>query len=334
MKKDFLIYKLHFTTPLHLGDARDDYSISLKSVASDTMYAALTSSLAKIGKAIPPNGDLGFTISSLFPFYQKDTKSNTVLFFPRPYKKININIEDPLVNAKMIKRIAWLDVDYFNKVINNEDIFLEHASLNTEYLTDKVIDEKFIMSDVSPRVKVPRDYSVIKDATPFYMDRIYFKDYSGLYFIVSGDVNLLNTALDILQYEGIGTDRNVGNGQFIYDTDHIVIDLPIEKDTQFALSLSMFIPESKKQLKTMLTGENVGYDLARRGGWITTPPFNTYRKNAIYAFTHGSVFSKKMVNTVEIMGKIVDLSPDKEDVVDVGHSIWRNGKSFFVPIVV
>ena len=94
MKKDFLIYKLHFTTPLHLGDARDDYSISLKSVSSDTMYAALTASLAKIGKAIPPNGDLGFTISSLFPFYQKDTKSKTVLFFPRPYKKININIED------------------------------------------------------------------------------------------------------------------------------------------------------------------------------------------------------------------------------------------------
>jgi hypothetical protein len=71
MKETFLIYKLHFTTPLHLGDARDDYSVSLKSIASDTMYAALTACLAKIGKEIPPDGDLGFTIRKpgnfLFP---------------------------------------------------------------------------------------------------------------------------------------------------------------------------------------------------------------------------------------------------------------------------
>jgi CRISPR-associated protein Csm4 len=334
MKEDFLIYKLHFTMPLHLGDVRDDYSISLKSVASDTMYAALTACLAKIGREIPPNGDLGFSISSLFPFYQKDAESETVYFLPRPYKKLNLNVDDPLGNAKNIKKIAWIDADYFNKVINNEDIFLEGAFFKKEYLTDKVIDEMFIASDVSPRVKVPRDYSIIKDATPFYMDRVYFKDYSGLYFIVRGAVNLLNSALDVLQYEGIGTDRNVGNGQFIYETDHIEIDLPNESQTYYALSLSMFIPESQKQLSAMLAGEKAGYDFARRGGWITTPPFNTYRKNAIYAFTHGSVFSMKMDNTVEIKGKIVDLSPDKEKVVDVGHRIWRNGKSFFVPIVV
>ena len=37
----FSIYKLHFTTPVHLGDMRDDYGISLKAMASDTMYAAL-----------------------------------------------------------------------------------------------------------------------------------------------------------------------------------------------------------------------------------------------------------------------------------------------------
>lgn len=334
MKEFFSICKLHFTTPLHLGDARDDYSVSLKSIASDTMYAALTACLSKIGKAIPPNGDLGFTISSLFPFYQKDAESEAVYFFPRPYKKLNLNVDDHPGNAKNIKKIAWIDVDYFNKAINNEDFFLDGTSLKKEYLTDKGIDKEFIKSGVSPRVKVPRDYSIIKDAIPFYMDRVYFKDYSGLYFIVGGAVNLLSTALDVLQYEGIGTDRNVGNGQFIYDTDRIEIDLPNESQTHYALSLSMFIPESKKQLSAMLAGEKVGYDFARRGGWITTPPFNTYRKNAIYAFTHGSVFSMKMESKVEIKGKIVDLSPDKEKVVDVGHCIWRNGKSFFVPVVV
>ena len=58
-KRKFTIYKLHFTSPLHIGDARDDYSVSLKTIASDTMYAALTSCLAKLGESIPPKGDLG-----------------------------------------------------------------------------------------------------------------------------------------------------------------------------------------------------------------------------------------------------------------------------------
>lgn len=334
MKEDFSIYKLHFTTPLHLGDARDDYSISLKSIASDTMYAALTACLAKIGKVIPPDGNLGFTISSLFPFYQKDAISEAVYFFPRPYKKLNLKVDDLIGNVKKIKKIAWIDTDYFNKVINHEDFFLDSASLKKEYLTDKNIDENFVNSVVSPRVKVPRDYSIVKDATPFYMDRVYFRDYSGLYFIVYGDINLLHSALDVLQYEGIGTDRNVGNGKFTYKADSIQIDLPDERKSNYVLSLSLFIPESKEQLQTMLVGEKTGYDFVRRGGWITTPPFNNYRKNAIYAFTHGSVFSMRVEKNIEIKGKIVDLSPDKENVVNVGHSIWRNGKSLFVPIVV
>ncbi|KAA6311035.1 hypothetical protein EZS27_037765, partial [termite gut metagenome] len=40
-----------------------------------------------------------------------------------------------------------------------------------------------------------------------------FKDYSGLFFVVLGDdTSLLDAAMEVLQHEGIGTDRNVGNG--------------------------------------------------------------------------------------------------------------------------
>ena len=62
------IYKLHFTTPLHLGDSRDGYDVSLKTIHSDTMYAAITSALAKMGYEIPNDGDLGVAISRLSPF--------------------------------------------------------------------------------------------------------------------------------------------------------------------------------------------------------------------------------------------------------------------------
>jgi CRISPR-associated protein Csm4 len=233
--------------------------------------------------------------------------------------------------SKSLKKIQWLDLAFFNKLINNEPIVIDcEKYIQGEYLTEKMIDRDFIFSQVSPRVEVSRTG---EDANPFYMDRIYFKDYSGLYFIVGGAINLLDAAMEVLQHEGIGTDRNVGNGFFTFDTDEIEIDCPNERETDYALSLSMFIPESEIQLKDMLAGENVSYDFARRGGWITTPPFNGYRKNVIYAFWHGSVFSLKLDDDVSTKGKIVDLKPEAPFGEQASeHPIWRTGKSIFIPI--
>lgn len=335
MKNTFSVYKLHFTSPLHLGDTRDDYSVSLKTVCSDTMYGALTSCLAKIGK-LPDNfdGDLGFTISSLFPFYQKDENSEAVYFLPKPLRS-TLPDKDKVGDRKKIKKVQWLDVDAFSKFIHGDSsIFEDTTHIHGEYLTSKEIDDDFISSQVSPRVVVPRNYAAEKDATPFYMDRIYFKGCSGLYFIMSGAVNLFNPAIELLQHEGIGTDRNVGNGFFTYSEDEIEIDCPSENDADYAVGLSMFIPKSEKQLKECLSGEKVGYDLVRRGGWITTPPFNTVRKSAIYAFTHGSVLSLQLDDDIQVEGKIEDLKPkwNNDASEPPMHPIYRNGKSFFIPI--
>jgi len=332
MKTKFSIYKLHFSTPLHLGDARDDYSVSMKSIYSDTLYAALTSCLAKIGKSIPDKGDLGFTISSLFPFYQKDKNSKAVYFFPKGYKKSEVsnNQVEELITAKDIKKIQWIDTDYFEeRISSNDNIYTDKDSIQGEYLTRKEIDKNFIHSEISPRVTVSRTSG--EDATPFYMDRLYFKGNSGLYFLVQGDTNLLDVAIDILQYEGIGTDRNVGNGFFTFSKDEIELEIP--ENSNYAMSLSLFIPESKEQLNGMLSGEKVGYDFVRRGGWITTPPFNSLRKSAIHAFMHGSVFSLENTDKVQIKGRMVDLKPQlSDDEQKLNHSIWRNGKALFIPV--
>ena len=68
----FKIFKLHFTAPLHISDPHDDLGNSQKVIHSDTLYAALMSCLAKRGESLPEDGDLGFTVSSLFPYFQKD----------------------------------------------------------------------------------------------------------------------------------------------------------------------------------------------------------------------------------------------------------------------
>ena len=182
--------------------------------------------------------------------------------------------------------MKWLDLHYFQKVLNGEQLFASEDDYNNvsgEYLTiykDSGFDSDFISSRVTPRVCVARRYD--RDSEPFYLDRLYFKGSSGLFFIANGDLTKLDKALALLSVEGIGTDRNIGNGFFEYEKDKICIDIPFNAD--YLVSLSLFLPNSKEQLETMLSNSFTAYSLVRRGGWITDAGMNTLRKNAVYAF--------------------------------------------------
>lgn len=329
MKNKFKVYKLHFTTPLHIGDERADYGVSLKSFHSDTMYAALTSCLAKVGKKIPNNGNLGFSISSLFPFYQKDKDNKAVYFFPKLLNQQLPKLEN-ISKAKKIKKVSWLDASYFEKLINGVSLFendSDEKRILGAFLTSVDIESDFISSQVSQRVKVSRDFS--KDAEPFYMDRLFFKEKSGLFFIVEGETKFLEIALNILQHEGVGTDRNVGNGYFEFTIDEIELDLPT---SSIVANLSMFCPENKEQLEKMIDNEKVAYDFIKRGGWITTSPFNSYRKKTIQMFTPASVFKlEEEIDAPKVLGKIVDLNPNLS-FENIDHPIFRSGRSIFIPV--
>ncbi len=328
----FKVYKLHFTTPLHLGDERADYDNTLSVYHSDSMYAAITSVLAKVGVPVPDNGDWGFIISSLFPFYQKGNSSQTVYFLPKIKKQDDFAPE----HRKKVKKVEWLDVKSFNEYINGENLFstgFDEDLVKGTFFTSSDIDEGFISKEVNPRVTVSRDFS--KDARPFYMERLYFKYNSGLYFMAVGEkFKTLEKALDILKEEGIGTDRTVGNGFFEWSSSELELQLP---QSEYAANLSLFIPESKDETAEMLDDDHVAYNFQKRGGWITDEGLNTFRKNSIYMFSEGSVF-RKLANEFEIAGKIVDLMPaldydhlEKEKGIKK-HPVWRSGKAIFIPV--
>ncbi len=300
--QQFMVYRLHFTAPLHIGDQRMDYGISLLSVASDTIYAALTATLAKLGEAVPAGGDLGCVLSSLFPYCTADDK--IAYYFPKPLGT-QIKTDNP-DDLKKIKKLQWLSQPQLEQVLQGKPL--------TEYT--KTPD--FVQSSVSARVKVSRSG---EDAMPFYMDRLYFEEGAGLYFLACGDTDLLEKALPLLAQEGIGTDRNVGNGAFEYTKEQLTLTVP--EPCEYALSLSTYIPENHAQLQHTISGQ-AAYELVRRGGWITTAPYNTYRKNAIYALAAGSVLAG--LHTGD--GAMVDLAPQGM----VKHPIWRCGKTICIPI--
>ena len=333
----FKIYKLHFTAPLHISDQHDDLGNSQKIIQSDALYAALMSCLAKKGEDLPENGELGFTVSSLFPYFQKDKESAPVYFLPIPMQSKQADLTD-VTKAKTVKKVQWIDSNLYSSVLSGESLFDGTDSyisyIQGNYLTKYELPEdingskEFVRSEVSQRVTL-MSRTGEEDAKPFYVDKVLFRYDAGLYFIAEGDTPLLEKALHLLSMEGMGTDRNVGYGFFEYAADTLSIDLPKEGNHQ--LTLSLFIPESKEQLEVLLNSERVAYDFVRRGGWITTYPYMTLRKNAIYGFMPGSVFRKDDETPVTVIGKIVDLKPKTTDV-EISHHIWRNGKAIMLPI--
>ncbi len=335
----FKIYKLRFTTPLHIGDERADYGTSLQTIHSDTLYAAMTSVLAKIGYKIPSNGDFGFSISSLFPYYEKDNKP--VCFLPK-LKLQTIPAKELQNDAKKIKKIEWLDVEFFNKMINGEKLFDKSFDVslleNGKFLTKQNIFKDFISKEVNPRVKVPRQYVMDgekQDSEPFYMERLYFKEQSGMYFMAVGDddkLKIIDLALKILKDEGIGTDRTIGNGFFEVETGFIELDLPKSNKVS---NLSLFLPKNQKQIDELLIGDDIAYNFQKRGGWITDSGLNTFRKNTVQMFSEASVFSlNNSISETNVMGKIVDLKPklDYDHLNVKPHPIWRSGKALFIPV--
>lgn len=331
------IYKLHFTAPLHISDQHDDLDNSQKIIQSDTLYAALMSCLAKQGESLPDDGDLGFTVSSLFPYFQKDKDSTPVYFLPIPMQTRQAELADVSM-AKKVKKVQWVDSVIYSSILSGESLFdrtdkyvsnIQESYLTTFELPEDINGSKeFVMSEVSQRVTL-KSRTGEEDAKPFYVDKILFRHHAGLYFIAEGDTALLEKALQLLSMEGIGTDRNVGYGFFEYTADTLSIDLPDSANHQ--LSLSLFIPESEEQLEKLMKSEQVAYDFVRRGGWITTYPYMTLRKNAIYGFVPGSVFHKDEGKAATVIGKIVDLKPETVDV-EITHHIWRNGKAIMLPI--
>ncbi len=325
----FKIYKLHFTAPLHIGDKRDDEGVSMKTIQSDTLMAALTAVLAKVGTSIPDDGDMGFTVSSLFPYFQHGKEGRVSYFLPMPLQCRQPDLAD-VSNAKMVKKVRWVDAEYFPRLLAGENLFdgkseyIKH--IYGEYLSPSPVPDDIVRSEVCQRVKI-EDRTGRSDAEPYYVDRITFATGAGFYFMTTGDTALLDKGMNLLTQWGLGTDRNVGYGFFEFTTDELTIDTPADAD--YVVSMSLLIPADKQQLSELFAGEEIAYELTRRGGWITSMPHNRLRKNAIYGFLPGSVFRKTHGATC---GAIVDLAPAIVKSSADAHPVWRDGRAIILPI--
>ena len=325
------IVKLNFSTPLHLSRGQTDaYDKSEEILHSDTIKSAIFV-IAKMlfGQKIDNDFFKSFTVSSAFPF------KNNEYFFPKPMAKLPIKIEgidkekEESKLSKGLKKIEFFSKEIFEKIINAEEIEIKKKQLSKNkkfvFATEIESDEEknIYKSQVQQRLKV----EYVKDGTPYYIDRIYFTENSGLYFLINyknADKEKIKSAIRLLGDEGIGTDKHVGNGIFVPEFSSLELNIP--ENAEYKMLLSLYCP-TYQEIKEEFLKES-SYALIKRGGYIASPEnINniTLRKKSVFMFKEASVFPREM----NISGKIVDLRPEK----DIGHSVWRDGQAFAIPFI-
>lgn len=324
----FTAYRLSFPGPLHISDARSDYGKGEKIIHSDTFYAALLASLALVQNSI--DADLGCTISSLFPFTTVDDK--IIYFFPKPL--LQLNQFTTYADIKKLKRIEWIDKEYFEQLLNggitnaiNED------TIQSAYLSYSTIDKNFSFTQTVPRVAVPRTIDDNNGETNiFYIERTYYTEGSGLYFLAAGDTTKLEKSLQLLQHEGIGTDRGVGFGHFTVEKES-AFRLTIPDGSLHSISLSLFNPGEDLDILALTESKQAAWEVIRRGGWITAQGCTGIRKRSVYMFTEGSIFSYPATGIATPGKHNLNLKPKATAFfTPPEHEVWRSGRAIFIPI--
>lgn len=323
----YTLVKFKNMTPLHVGTGKENYDFSSTDVQSDTLSAALAALKVQVNGCEDVKSFMeSIVLSSAFPYI------DDYYFLPKPQGRINIVVEDvdEYIVRKKLKKLRFVEVHLWNKLIAGEKLIVKSWQLRGEYLLPDSFQEfKFdvpYITQVNQRVVVPREEGM--DAEPFFFEWTYFNARAGLYCLLDINPNMKDEVIklfELLGENGLGTDRNVGGGKFEIEVGEMVI--PDVKDADSTMLLSLYIP-TEKELE-YLNLEYSRYDLLRRGGFISGSQeydFKHLWKKSVYMFNTGSVFLMAM----PIEGRIVNLRPDWND--ERLHPVYRSGKPFVVQI--
>lgn len=330
-------FRLNFKSPLHLGSTRSDYDTSETIQHSDTLYAAITQAWCALGleeklKALLEEDGAfrGMTLSSLFPYYKQ--QEGHLYFLPIPLDTIGTAFVDNSLRKK-IKKARFVDSKSFRRIQAQGELLVDTEAIHGQFITAETdFDENFLSKQVFPRARVPRS-GITKDTEIYYIERLFFTEGSGLYVLALLEKehqygNLLSM-LKFLGDEGIGTDRHVGHGLFSVEEVEDMSWVPkMDSIGNYRTNLSLFLPENVTQLEDFLDQAS-RYKMIKRGGWITTASYLTYRKNSVHMFQEGGIFRCPQ----DQAGATVNLQPQG---LPAGHQVntpvYRSGKSLFVPI--
>lgn len=352
--------------PLHIGKGNDDFGVSSDTIHSDTIHSAVLATLYKYfadddDKLIKEEGGVitsPFSFSSLFPFAKSPKNDSYLYFYPKPYShsphKNNSGSENQSSKErKKLKKIAYLDQKLFSEFLENgvlPDLSAQtvtilndgFATQSTEFNDDFELFEKRVI----PRVQVSR---AKEDSKPYYVEEITFTQGCGLFALLycetDATLNQIKELLQRLGEDGIGTDKSLGYGRFTIDFVDNNVDKNIDKlfngSGEFIVSLGLLSPDENPQ--NLIEGEwckeksnPTGYEIIKRGGWITSDGLTSLRKKEVLMIKPGALLYRKVSKSPFPFGKIWDVSPNKdylpEDKKHQIHPIYRSGQTICVGV--
>lgn len=346
--------RLRFISPLHLSRGFDEYDKSETIYHSDSLKAAIYA----IGIQYHQNWvnwddfSQACRLSSCFPY------AGNEFFLPKPVlkKKIIVSGIANDLQPKKAKKIEFIEKSQFEEFINtpgdtwqvdksklhpNGKFICRQSETFTTLVNGKSISFDFYKTEVQQRVRVPLEGETDAkgkplQSQPYYVDRIYFNQNCGLYFIAEFSTpefkKQFMQTLKILGEHGIGTDRGVGNGFFNFDEASDVQNfiLQIKSNYNLQMPLGLYLPHREEH--AAIDFDHSHWGIIKRGGFLAGSQHLHLRhlwKNDIYMFAEGSIF---MASTV-LKGKYEDLQPQLADEWGKDmHPVWRDGQCLMLKI--
>lgn len=211
-------------------------------------------------------------------------------FLPKPinfFKTENFENINEYGKLKDYKKHKYISLNIFEKLINGNK---SSSDLFNEFITGKeLIKLPVIHLSSNPHVQINRLTNASEEGH-FYFTDDYSIEKGGLFFLFSGDFEIVKPVFNFLNHFGLGGDATTGKGQFEFKYEDIEILEPI--DANAFVNLSCYYPTQvelnyyKEHLNTL------AYEIENKKGKIFSNNFtwNNYRKKSINYFTPGSVF--------------------------------------------
>lgn len=337
--KSYAVVKLKLQSPIHLSTGALDYAQGFDILHSDTLKSALFVAARNLENG-QIDGDFfdQFNISSAFPYFRDE------YFFPKPFTALPFTDAEvkPDEAAKLTKKqnkIQFLGQSFFEalllcqKKVLQASNYLQGGVFVSEKINSSSTDkEVFIFKEeIRQHVHIHHYREPGRPTDTFYMERKHFHPEAGLFALIEAEdavLEKLKVVFRLLGDMGVGNDKSNGNGQFIPEWDTLTLNVP--EPTSSFMNLSLFCPSQSEINRISL--DQSSYQLVKRGGGYLASPEKSehqrFRKRSIYMLSEGSV-----LRTDEIpKGKFVDLEPQKENGGLLGHPVWRDGRSVFIPI--
>jgi CRISPR-associated protein Csm4 len=343
------LYRLDFTSPVHLGAHGIGLEQTLTTLSSDALVSALINALAVLGKA--DNAVAGlcsnnppFVMSSLFPF-GPDSGGKTIYTVKRPIIPPKTDPATLRDKGKDIKKLDFikledlanwlgerpLSVDEIENITKVQDFMggPEGAEIgNSESQTVKQQKpNKWWTIAMRPRVALDRQS---QNSNIWFCAVLHFSSGAGLYGLVHIHSDqwfvILKQAFNLLGDMGIGGEKTYGMGLFTFKgfepIETVVKPLPTGLSKKALLSAYYPNEAERNRLPDCLEA----WDFFESKGYIVTGrDATTLKRKRVNFLSEGSVFTKT------VTGAMVNVTPDAGDAMGLIHPIYRCGLAFMLP---